>query len=127
MNVQKERIDNVRSSDRKFKLMILKNKERYAPHPCKDNFARFSVADPSIAGQEVARPPPSHPEPSRAVAVLDEIRAGKHVPSLRLARPALPGLKDRKTRLAAPPKRSWQWRKDEERGWWQGGGGGGLS
>ena len=85
MNVQKKRIGNIRSSDRKFKLMILKNKERYAPHPCKDNFARFSVADPLLLAR---RWRDRHLEPSRAVAVLDEIRARRHVPSLRLASPA---------------------------------------
>ena len=85
MNVQKKRIGNIRSSDRKFKLVRSKNKERYAPHPCKDSFARFSVADPLLLAR---RWPDPHPEPSRAVAVLDEIRASTHVPSLRLASPA---------------------------------------
>ena len=48
----------VRSSDRKLKLVRLK-KERYAPHPCKDNFARFSVADPLLLARRWPDPHPA--------------------------------------------------------------------
>ena len=126
VNVQKKRIGNVRSSDRKFKLMNDIEKQRECPPPLQRHFARFSVADPLLLPrQEVARPPRGAFESCRSLG-RDPRRHARSFSPLGEPRPALPGLKDRKTRLAAPPKRSWQWRKDEERGWWwQGGGGGG--
>ena len=65
--------------------MILKNKERYAPYLAKI-ILRVSLLLTLLL--LARRWPDPHPEPSRAVAVLDEIRARKHVPSLRLASPA---------------------------------------
>ena len=69
--------------------------------------------------------PGGGPTPTRSLRELSQswTRSAHASTFLLSAWRAPPGLKDRKTRLAAPPKRSWQWRKDEERDWWQGGGG----